>query len=136
MRTEVVATLKQNTATHPYPHKFAVDTTLVEFIDKYGRLEKGERLNDELVTVAGRVHDISNHSKKLIFYDLRGDDVKLQAVVNAKQYESIDVFKAETENIRRGDIIGITGIPTRTAAGELSIIPKSVRVSSIVTMCL
>lgn len=126
LRSENVAKMKMNATTNPYPHKFVVNTSLVDFHRKYDTLQKNERLDNENVTLAGRVHSIRKSSSKLIFFDLRGEDVKLQVMNNAKQYESIETFKAEVDIIRRGDIIGLTGIPTRTSTGELSIIPTNV----------
>lgn len=118
--------LKQNAATHPYPHKFTVNIDLADYLRKYEHLQNNERLEGECVTVAGRVHTIRRSSSKLIFYDLRGEDVKLQVMTSAKQYETLEAFQASTEHIRRGDIIGITGFPTRTSTGELSIMAKNV----------
>eukprot|EP00882_Tetradesmus_deserticola_P028572 GHRQ01031837.1.p2 GENE.GHRQ01031837.1~~GHRQ01031837.1.p2 ORF type:complete len:141 (+),score=77.87 GHRQ01031837.1:295-717(+) len=38
---------------NPYPHKFAVDTTLPQYIVKYASLEAGSRLDDVTVSLAG-----------------------------------------------------------------------------------
>jgi lysyl-tRNA synthetase class 2 len=38
---------------NPYPHKFAVTTTLPEYIEKYSSLEAGARLDDVTVSLAG-----------------------------------------------------------------------------------
>lgn len=78
-------------------------------------------------SIAGRVHAIRESGAKLIFYDLRGEGVKLQVMANAKMYESDEKFQEDTGKIRRGDIIGINGVPGKTKKGELSIIPSNVR---------
>lgn len=80
-------------------------------------------------SVAGRVHAIRESGAKLIFYDLRGEGVKLQVMANAKLYETEAAFIADTDKIRRGDIIGVAGSPGKTKKGELSIIPKKVTFS-------
>lgn len=64
---------------------------------------------------------------KLIFYDVRGEGVKIQVMANAKYYTTEAEFEPDTDKIRRGDIIGINGYPGKTKKGELSIIPKKVR---------
>ena len=63
---------------------------------------------------------------KLIFYDLRGEGVKLQVMATANAYKSEEQFAADTARLRRGDIVGVVGNPGRTKKGELSIIPSEV----------
>lgn len=82
---------------------------------------------------SGRVHAIRESGPKLIFYDLRGEGVKIQVMTNAKQYETEESFFADTSKVRRGDIIGVTGCPGKTKKGELSIFPKSIK---LLTPCL
>lgn len=81
----------------------------------------------------GRVHAIRESGAKLIFYDLRGEGVKIQVMANASNYKSEAEFFADTEKIRRGDIIGVDGHAGKTKKGELSIIPKKI---SLLTPCL
>lgn len=77
-------------------------------------------------SIAGRIHAIRESGAKLIFYDLRGEGVKLQVMANAKLYKNEQAFEADTGKVRRGDIIGINGFPAKTKKGELSIVPKEV----------
>lgn len=72
------------------------------------------------------MHAIRESGAKLIFYDVRGEGVKLQVMANVRSYASEESFYADTAKIRRGDIIGIEGAPGKTKKGELSIIPKNV----------
>lgn len=127
LRSTAVAELKQNPETDPYPHKFHVSTSLEEFIEKYSNLTDGQTLDDVKLSIAGRIHAIRESSAKLIFYDLRGEGVKLQVMANAKMYESEAAFLADTAKIKRGDIIGINGSPGKTKKGELSIIPTNIK---------
>ncbi|GBP66565.1 Lysine--tRNA ligase [Eumeta japonica] len=115
---------------HPYPHKFTVTISLEEFIEKYGNLNSGEVLESVTLSVAGRIHSIRESGAKLIFYDLRGEGVKIQVMANAKLYESEEKFETDTDKLRRGDIIGCTGHPGKTKKGELSIVPKSIKLLS------
>lgn len=48
-------------------------------------------------------------------------------MANAKMYESEKQFETDTEKLRRGDIIGCVGHPGKTKKGELSIIPRSIK---------
>lgn len=126
LRSAAVAELKRNPETDPYPHKFHVSSSLEAFIEKYSSLNDGEQLENVKLTLAGRVHAIRESGAKLIFYDLRGEGVKLQVMANARSYETEAGFIADTDKIRRGDIIGVTGSPGKTKKGELSIVPTNV----------
>lgn len=79
LRTGAVAALKEGSKDdHPYPHKFNVTISLEEFIEKYNHVNSGEVLENVTLSVAGRVHSIRESGAKLIFYDLRGEGVKIQ----------------------------------------------------------
>lgn len=125
LRSGAVEELKKNPETHPYPHKFNVTISLEHFIEKYNHINDGETL-DETVSVAGRIHSIRGSGAKLIFYDLRGEGVKIQVMANARAYVNEDEFTVDNGKIRRGDIIGVEGSPGKTKKGELSVIPKKV----------
>ncbi|XP_026757280.2 lysine--tRNA ligase isoform X2 [Galleria mellonella] len=131
LRTAAVAALKNGPKEeHPYPHKFSVSISLEEFIEKYNNINSGEVLEKVTLSVAGRVHSIRESGAKLIFYDLRAEGVKVQVMANAKMYESEEKFMHDTDKLRRGDIIGCIGHPGKTKKGELSIIPKSIKLLS------
>lgn len=99
----------------------------------FGSIAEGTTLNDVTVSVAGRVMAMRSSSAKLQFYDLHGEGKKIQIMYNLagaadeKQYEFI------RDNVRRGDIIGVTGHPGKTKKGELSIMPTAIE---ILTPCL
>lgn len=79
LRTATISALKRGPKDdHPYPHKFNVTISLEEFIETYKNLQSGEVLENVTVSVAGRVHSIRESGAKLIFYDLRGEGVKIQ----------------------------------------------------------
>lgn len=128
IRTQAIQQLK-GTKDDPYPHKFHVQMSLTEFIKKYNDLQVGEHL-EEVVTVAGRIHAKRISGAKLIFYDLRGEGLKLQVMANSKFYRSEEEFIAVNNKLRRGDIIGVKGNPGKTKKGELSIIPQEITLLS------
>lgn len=64
-----------------YPHKFETTLTISEFIKKYqngGRLEKGDVLLEEEVSLAGRITSRRDSGSKLIFFDLQGQNQTIQ----------------------------------------------------------
>lgn len=131
LRSQAVANLKEiGGPEHPYPHKFNVTISLADFIEKYSSLKEGDVVESDKLSVAGRVHAIRASGAKLIFYDLRGEGLKLQVMATAKFYESEEKFAQDTDKIRRGDIIGVNGVPTKTKKGELSILPKRITLLS------
>ncbi|KAF2362632.1 Lysine-tRNA ligase class II [Trinorchestia longiramus] len=116
-----------------YPHKFHVSTSLSEFNKKYEYLAVEQCAEQDVVSVAGRVHAIREAGNKLRFYDLRGEDQKLQVLANMRFYESEESFLPDCDVIRRGDVIGVRGVPIRSKAGELSIRPLKI---NVLTPCL
>ncbi|XP_076283238.1 lysyl-tRNA synthetase isoform X2 [Lasioglossum baleicum] len=130
LRTNAVNQLKSNNE-NPYPHKFHVSMSLENFIEKFSdNLKEGEVLENEVHSVAGRVHAIRESGAKLIFYDLRAEGVKIQVMANARQYANGEEFLKDTSKIRRGDIIGVIGHPGKTKKGEFSIMPHSITLLS------
>uniref|UniRef100_A0AAR2KVL7 Lysine--tRNA ligase n=1 Tax=Pygocentrus nattereri TaxID=42514 RepID=A0AAR2KVL7_PYGNA len=119
IRTQAIQALK-GTAEDPYPHKFHVDLSLTDFIEKYNHLQPGDQLTDVVLTVAGRVHAKRASGAKLLFYDLRGEGVKLQVMANSRNYKSEEDFVHINNKLRRGDIIGVRGNPGKTKKGELN----------------
>ncbi|CAH1395824.1 unnamed protein product [Nezara viridula] len=129
LRSLAVQKLKESNE-NPYPHKFHVSTSLDDFITTYSYLKDGETVETKELSIAGRVHAIRESGSKLIFYDLRGEGLKLQVMANAKLYKTEEDFFIDTEKIKRGDIIGCFGYPGKTKKGELSLIPKSITLLS------
>jgi len=125
IRSRAVEELKSE-GNHPYPHKFHVTTSLTSFLSDYEKLTDGQTVTDKEVRVAGRIHAIRESGPKLIFYDLRGEGVKLQIMATAAAYSSEPDFLTDTGKLRRGDILGVVGNPGRTKKGELSVIPTKV----------
>ena len=110
---------------NPFPHKFEVTISLPDFIKKYTDITKKNEFLPEIVQVAGRVHSIRKSGSSLIFYDIVGEDAKIQIYVNRKNHKGKKSFEETHDNIRRGDFIGIIGNPGRTnpkdKEGELSV---------------
>lgn len=105
--------------------------SLENFIEKFSdNMKDGEVLENEVHSIAGRVHAIRESGAKLIFYDLRGEGLKIQVMANARNYVSEEKFVSDISKIRRGDIIGVIGNPGKTKKGEFSIMPHSITLLS------
>lgn len=107
-----------------YPHKFHISMLVPEFCKTYAHLAN-EECADATVSIAGRVMSRRAASGRLVFYDLRADGAKVQVMCDFKKFADEAAFTALRDMVRRGDIIGITGVPSRTKRGELSIIPTN-----------
>lgn len=114
-----------------FPHKFQTTISIPEFIEKYSGLQNSERLDNERVSLAGRIHSKRESGGSLIFYDLRADGAKVQLLCDKRSYEAGDAaFDDIHSTLRRGDIVGVTGIPARAKVGELSVIPTQLQLLS------
>ncbi|PKU35300.1 hypothetical protein llap_14394 [Limosa lapponica baueri] len=122
IRSHAIQQLK-GTNEDPYPHKFHVDISLTDFIEKYSHLQPGDHLTDITLKVAGRIHAKRASGGKLIFYDLR-------EVFPVAFYKSEEEYFRVNNKLRRGDIIGVEGNPGKTKKGELSIIPYEITLLS------
>ncbi|SCU65222.1 lysyl-tRNA synthetase, putative [Trypanosoma equiperdum] len=103
-----------------YPHKFHRDYTLPAFRECFKPMlqEKGQRL-DKVVTIAGRIVVKRSSSSKLHFLALQGDGEVLQVISMASDYVN-DGFADIHSKIKRGDIIGVRGVPSFSNTGEFS----------------
>src|SRR5579885_1156688 len=121
-RTARLAQRQKDTGIKTYPHKFETTCSVAEFHSAYNSLRNDEKNESVTVSLAGRIMRINEAGAKLLFYDLIGEGEKIQVYVNVNKLEedNVEIVKV----ISRGDIIGVTGYPTRTKRGELSIVPK------------
>lgn len=83
IRSKQILKLRETCNPAPYPHKYLVDISIPAFIAKYGSLEPGKHL-DEIVSVAGRIHNKRASSAKLRFYDLHSEGAKIQIMAQAQ----------------------------------------------------
>ncbi|KAK5988477.1 Lysine--tRNA ligase cla4 [Cladobotryum mycophilum] len=112
--------------------EFHVTYDIRNFDNDFSHLKNGEYDKNKLISLAGRVYVRRSAGSKLYFYDLRSEGVRLQVLAQAdNREEGTPSFEDQHLNLRRGDIIGIRGYPTRTNpknkqgtgefSGELSI---------------
>ncbi|KAG8997636.1 lysyl-tRNA synthetase [Tulasnella sp. JGI-2019a] len=126
LRCRQIQKLRQTRDPDPYPHKFDVTMSISKFVeefDKEGKIKKGERLDVPPINLAGRIHSMRAQGQKLRFYDLHGEGFKVQILAQAQDAVSPEEFLSTHSHFRRGDIVGVTGVPSRADKGELSISP-------------
>ncbi|KAJ3494360.1 hypothetical protein NLG97_g4136 [Lecanicillium saksenae] len=115
-----------------YPYKFEVTYDIRNFEKEFSHLKNGEIDKNKTLAIAGRIYVRRAAGSKLFFYDLRSNGTRLQVLAQADHIaEGVPGFEDQHVNIRRGDIVGIRGYPTRTNpktkqgqgdySGELSI---------------
>merc|ERR1712137_227837 len=115
-----------------YPHKFPVDCQLDDFKRKFeGKVENGKTLDDELHHITGRIIKKRAQGQKLVFYDIIQCGVKVQVMCNLMFYKSgEDAFYDIHGRLKRGDIVGVKGVPAMSKTGEFSIIPHEMTLLS------
>ena len=106
-------------------------------------MKSGEHKKDVEVKLLARIYNKRASGPKLVFYDVRNEGVKIQVMCQLQEAKEGGVpFEKQHEHLRRGDIIGITGYPGRTAPknkiekgeeGELSIFATEI---ILATPCL
>ena len=115
--------------------QFNVDMSVKDFIAKYNDgIADGEHLDEVTVSLAGRILIKRSSGSKLHFYDLQGQGLKVQVISDLQTFEGDDeAFHAINSETRRGDILGVVGIPGKSKRGELSVFVKSM---IVLTPCL
>ena len=124
-RSHTITNLKNTKKPHPYPHKFQVDLSVRQFVEKYKAIAESNTFLPEEVSVAGRIVNLRT-SGKLIFYVIAGDGAEVQALCRLDEHKGDLTFEETHKLLRRGDIIGIKGKPGKSNTGELSIAPGEV----------
>jgi lysyl-tRNA synthetase class 2 len=84
IREALVKTMEDKGET-PYPHKFHVDYRVPDFVEEFmPKTVNGARLDDVLVSVAGRIVSTRGQGAKLCFYDIRGDGAAVQIMSDVR----------------------------------------------------
>ena len=114
-----------------YPHKFDVQKTIPQFRNEFTPLlqEKSARLAGE-VQIAGRIVVKRSSGSKIHFLTGQGDAETLQVISMADDYADATAFQSVHATIKRGDIIGVRGVPGLSNTGEFSIFAKEITLLS------
>lgn len=74
-------------------------------LTKYQHLQKGQKADQELITLTGRVNSKRESSAKLVFYDIVQNGENVQVVASRARFDgSVDEFAERNKNLCRGDI--------------------------------
>jgi lysyl-tRNA synthetase class 2 len=120
---------QEESGANPYPHKFHVSHQIPAFVEEFSPLEDGQRLDDREVTIAGRIMSLRKQGR-LWFYDIHGEGAKVQIMLSQAGLANEDDFERITSSVKRGDIVGVRGLPGKSKRGELSIFPLDMLVLS------
>jgi lysyl-tRNA synthetase class 2 len=113
-----------------YRAPWHVTTSIHDFVKKWEPiLAKGDRNTTEKHTISGRVLSKRQSSNKLYFYTIQDGSGKNNVQIMATEKDWVEPnFNQVNELIKRGDIIGVTGIAAKSGRGELSIIPETIEI--------
>lgn len=109
-----------------YPHKYEVNYRFKDIFTFKDASE--EDLKKVKVQSAGRILNFRIHAR-YSFFQVMSEDFTIQLVVDAQVLENKDIIS----NIKRGDIVGFSGVLGRTKTKEFSVFVKEL---SILTPCL
>lgn len=124
--------------TTAYPHKFDVQYTIPALRQKFypadasqrKLVNNGDRLTD-VVTIAGRIVVKRSSGSKLHFLTIQGDLETVQVISQLNDFANGDkAFAAIHNQIKRGDIVGIVGVPGLSNTGEFSVIATGITLLS------
>jgi lysyl-tRNA synthetase class 2 len=120
-RLKALAALKAS-GTALYPYKFHVQISVPDFIAQYSGLADGAQVEDKALSVAGRILQKQQLGAKMVFYTLSGEGCKLQVISQVQNYAGgEEAFFKVHNSLRRGDIVGVSGVPGKSKKGELSV---------------
>lgn len=128
LRINQVENLKKQ-GVDPFPHKFHKTVDLAVYKTKYAHLAPSEQLTTT-ESVVGRILVRRDNSSKLIFLKISEDASDVQVLCNFTFYEDKAKWDIILTPLRHGDIIGVVGFPSRSKTGELSIVPKEIKLLS------
>ncbi|ELQ73974.1 Lysyl-tRNA synthetase (class II) [Trachipleistophora hominis] len=120
-RSEKLSTLRKQ-GKEIYPHKFNVTHSVKEISEKYGELKSGDMTGQE-VHIAGRLMSIRGQGR-MNFLKMLSDGEQIQVIYVADSVEK----KAFFSNLKRGDILGISGNVGCSNTGELSVFAHNIEV--------
>ncbi|KAI5635614.1 tRNA synthetases class II (D, K and n) domain-containing protein [Phthorimaea operculella] len=109
---------------NPYPSDFIVSKTVDEFYTTFFT-----KNGNKSKSIAGRVYRIRKNTSNETIYDIKSenDDFTLQAIVNARNYDSYDKYESDTAKIQRGDIVGVVGYADEKIFGNMTFHANHIR---------
>lgn len=128
-RKAELANLEKTQNLQLYPSKIIKPTIEFDvFKSEFEHLKASEVCSTITHSMVGRIIQKREASTKLVFLSLRDSkNVNIQVMASMKNFES--GFEI-VGNLKRGDVIQVTGMPGKTKTGELSLIATSFTILS------
>jgi len=111
----------------PYPHNYKKDISSAKLKETYDYLQAGEKLEDKVYKVAGRLM-LRRDMGKAMFLDIHDENGKIQIYLSKPELSEDDQKLLPLLDI--GDFIGVEGFVFRTHKGELSLHCKNIKLLS------
>ncbi|GBG33136.1 Lysine--tRNA ligase [Hondaea fermentalgiana] len=105
--------------------------SVAEYRKKFADIAHGSRLDEEdEVVLCGRVASAPREaSKKLFFTHIQAQGQRVQVLSEVAFYEADkDAFASLHRSLRQGDAVAVRGFPGSSKKGELSIVPRAIKV--------
>ena len=127
-----------------YPYKFEYNSDISKFRDDYKHLQQSETIQEE-IKLAGMITSFRDYGKKLKFLDIERNGESIQLKISKEHFRDEIDFVRLSDIFSKGDkvgefnfcfcqypylilyFIGVTGIPTRTKSGELSLLVSQIQ---------
>lgn len=102
----------------PFPHNFKPTHEAGELKEKFGGLEAGQKVEDQIVVVAGRLMT-KRDMGKASFFNIQDQTGRMQVYVRVEDLP--EQMATAFDLIDIGDIVGVKGFVFKTKKGELSV---------------
>ncbi len=112
---------------NPYPHNFTPTHFSADLLQKFDHLEAGDILEDEVVTLSGRLMT-KRDMGKASFFNINDKKGPIQIYAKLAELPEQDAESFKQTDI--GDIVGVTGYIFKTKKGQLS-----VRINKYTMLC-
>jgi len=109
----------------PYPHEYKQTHHAAELLAKHAGINAGDKLEGEVVSLAGRIMTMRDMGKAA-FFNIQDQSGQIQVYLRLQ--ELTEVEQKSYKLIDLGDIVGIEGFVFKTQKGELSIHAKKFQI--------
>lgn len=108
----------KNLGLNPYPHFFEPSKKAEKVNSQYASLEPGEKREDEVYKLAGRLMT-KRDMGKASFFHIQDQTGKVQIYIQVPKLSEDQ--KAQFKLVDIGDFVGVKGFPFKTQKGEVSL---------------
>jgi len=109
-----------------YPHRFDYNSDISTFRESYKHLQHSEVVHRE-IKLAGMITNFRDYGKKLKFLDIERNGESLQLKISKDYFHDEIDFSRLSDILSKGDKVGVSGVPTKTKTGELSLLVSRIQ---------